>query len=150
MCKTLYNHNYHLTCEEQDANEPITTEMRDSRTETTVNQDAGTAEMDCDENSEDYEPQNKQIRNDADKKIFKNSKKEYELKYKNVLPSWKVIIKYEEMQASQEERDAALALYQKSADARVTLHYDSTTRDCIDGEWPSLVLAFSDKPRFRL
>ena len=149
-CKTLYKHNYYLTCEEQDANAPITTEVRDSGAKTTVNQDAGTTEMDCDETSEDYEPQYKRICNDADKNKFTNSKKEYEQKYKNVLPSRKVIIKYKEMQASQEERDAALALYQKSGDVRVTLHYDSTTRNCIDGEWPSLVLAFSDKQRFRL
>ena len=31
---------------------------------------------------------------------------------------------------------------EKKRDTRVTLHYDTTTRSRVDGEWPSLILNF--------
>ena len=33
---------------------------------------------------------------------------------------------------------------------KVTLHFDSTSRSMIDGDWPSLIVIFSDKRRFNL
>ena len=65
-------------------------------------------------------------------------------KYEYVLPSARTISDYKQMQASQAERDAAVALYQKGEDVKATLHYDTTSRSCIDGEWPAIILYFSD------
>ena len=42
----------------------------------------------------------------------------------------------------------AIALDNKSENLKVTLHYDTTSRNCIDGEWPSLILNFSDGHKF--
>ena len=33
---------------------------------------------------------------------------------------------------------------------KVTLHFDTTSRSKIDGDWPCLILIFSDKRRFPL
>ena len=54
------------------------------------------------------------------------------------------------MQASQVERDAGLALLNKREFEKSTLHYDTTSRCHIDGEWPSLILSFSDGRDFEL
>ena len=43
-----------------------------------------------------------------------------------------------------------MALYSKSDATKVTLHFDSTTRSKIDGDWPSLILIFSENKRFSL
>ena len=45
--------------------------------------------------------------------------------------------------------DASLAMFDKKTNLKVTLHYDSTIRNSIDGEWPSLILSFSDGQTFR-
>ena len=52
--------------------------------------------------------------------------------------------------ATQEEANAAQGLYTLADDVRVTVHYDATSRNNIDGEWPSLILVFSESRRFRL
>ena len=52
------------------------------------------------------------------------------------------------MQASQVERDAALALISKTDDTKSMLHYDTTFRNSIDGEWPAIILSFSDEEIF--
>ena len=54
------------------------------------------------------------------------------------------------MQASQVERDAALALLLKERPAKATLHYDTTSRNSIDGEWPSIIIRFLDGREFVL
>ena len=41
-----------------------------------------------------------------------------------------------------QEIQAAQALGNKKEGTRVTLHYDTTSRSRIDGEWPSLILNF--------
>ena len=64
--------------------------------------------------------------------------------YQYVLPSARTISDYKQMQASQVERDAALALLDKTAELKSTMHYDTTSRNAIDGEWPSIILIFSD------
>ena len=48
------------------------------------------------------------------------------------------------MQASQVERDAGLALLHRPANTKSILHYNTTSRCHIDGEWPSIILSFSD------
>ena len=54
------------------------------------------------------------------------------------------------MQASQVERDAALALGSKSDDVKSVLHYDTTSRSKLDGDWPSIIVSFSDGRDFEL
>ena len=49
------------------------------------------------------------------------------------------------MKALVQEIDAANALKNKSNDTKVTLHYDTTSRSRIPGEWPGLILNFLDK-----
>ena len=54
------------------------------------------------------------------------------------------------MQASQVERDAGLTLLHRPANTKSMLHYDTTSRCQIDGEWPSIILSFSDGTDFEL
>ena len=54
------------------------------------------------------------------------------------------------MQASQVGRDAALALPTKVSPVKSTLHYDTTSKNSIDGESPSIILCFSDSREFVL
>ena len=70
--------------------------------------------------------------------------------YKYVLPSARTIVEYKQLQAAQEERDAGVALFKKNSDTKLTLHFDTTSRNNIDGEWPSLILNFSNTRRYRL
>ena len=67
-----------------------------------------------------------------------------------VLPSARTKPDYKQMQASQVERDAAMALGSKPDDVKSVLHYDTTSRNKIDGEWPSIILSFSDGRDFEL
>ena len=67
---------------------------------------------------------------------------DYEL-YENVLASAKTI-------NEQTDRNAAIALRDLQPGVKVTLHYDSTTRSKIDGDWPALILIFSDSSLFPL
>ena len=43
-----------------------------------------------------------------------------------------------------------LRLWKKESSIKVTLYYDTSSRNSIDGEWSSLVLNFSDKHKFCL
>ena len=70
--------------------------------------------------------------------------------YKNVLPSRSVLIDYKHLQATESGTQAGVALVKKTIDVLVTLHYDTTSRNCIDGEWASLILNFSDGNRYSL
>ena len=71
-------------------------------------------------------------------------------KYRYVLPSVKTINRYISLLAAQEEADAGLALLNIPEDVATTLHYDATTRSCIEGDWVSIVLRFSDDTTFDL
>ena len=67
--------------------------------------------------------------------------KEYE-SYRYVLPSTTVINAYKHLKAMSQEIDAANALMQKDVHTKVTLHYDTTSRSRIPGEWPCLITIF--------
>ena len=70
--------------------------------------------------------------------------------YDDILPSAKSARNYKSLQATQEEIDAAVALQRKSKEDNVTFHYDTTSRNYIDGEWPALILNFREGKRFCL
>ena len=57
-----------------------------------------------------------------------------------MLPSEKTINRYISLLAAQEEAE----------DVRSTLHYDASKQSCIDGDWVSIVLKFSDGKEFDL
>ena len=78
-----------------------------------------------------------------------SSKQDY-IPYKNVLPSPRTLNDHKQLLAVQAEADAANALYTKATTSRCTLHYDTTSRARIDGEWPSIIFSFSDKQRYVL
>ena len=65
--------------------------------------------------------------------------KDYNDLYKYVLPSSGTILKYKYLQATQEQTDAGVALFNNTKPSKVTLHYDTTSRSNNDGEWPSLI-----------
>ena len=52
--------------------------------------------------------------------------------------------------AIQHEKEAATASNQIESWIKVTLHFDATSRSKIKGDWPCLILIFSDKRRFPL
>ena len=77
------------------------------------------------------------------------TKNEY-MEYRDVLPSAKTIRKMKHLMAIQEERNAALAVLDTVPSDVVTFHYDTTKRKRLNGEWPSLVLQFSNGRKFCL
>ena len=46
--------------------------------------------------------------------------------------------------AIQHEKETATALYQIQPGTKLTLHFDTTSRSKIDGDWPLLVYFFSN------
>ena len=80
------------------------------------------------------------------KAVMKEDCKEFA----NVLPSTRTIEYYMHFQASEIECYAGVALAKKESSVKVTLLYDATSRNSIDGEWRSLILNFLDKQRFYL
>ena len=82
-------------------------------------------------------------------KVPKTSK-DYTDLYKYVLPSTRIILNYKHLQATQEETNAGVALFNDTRPGKVILYYDSTSRSNIDGEWPSLILKFNNGKSFRL
>ena len=89
------------------------------------------------------------IKKQGRKRRAPTSKDDYKL-YENVVPSARVLNDHKQVLAIQHEHEVALALCSVPAGVKVILHYDSTSRSKIDGDWPSLVFIFSDKRRFRL
>ena len=71
-------------------------------------------------------------------------------RYKWVIPYRRTLIDWKHLQATEAETEAAIALYQKQDDVSVTFHYDTTSRNSIDGEWESIILNFSDDRQYSL
>ena len=65
--------------------------------------------------------------------------------YKYVIPSSKVVRDFKHNKALQKEVTASMKLGERDQETKVTLHYDTTRRSRIDGEWPSLILNFINK-----
>ena len=64
--------------------------------------------------------------------------------YVNVLPFEKAVNNFKHKKAITKEKIAAKALFSKKATTKVTLHFDTTSRSRIDGDWPSLIFNFKD------
>ena len=81
---------------------------------------------------------------DGDEKTGAPRNREEYGRYKNVLPSVKVAAQYKHRKALYQEIRAAEGLTTKGTTTKVTLHYDTTKRSRIKGEWPALILNFLD------
>ena len=74
---------------------------------------------------------------------------DYNNNYTDVLPSSKVIAETKHLLAIQQERNAALAILDRSEEA-TTLQFDTTSRKRINGEWPSIIMRMKNGKKFRL
>lgn len=63
-------------------------------------------------------------------------------KYRYVLPSRESSTRYKHSKSISQEVIIANALANKSPETRVTLHFDTTKRSRVPGDWPSLILNF--------
>lgn len=79
------------------------------------------------------EPTNKKPRNAQDY-----------TRYKNVLPDVKSVNEYKHKKALYQEIHAANVLINKAQSSKITLHYDTTSRSRIEGEWPCLIINVID------
>ena len=70
--------------------------------------------------------------------------------HKNYKSVSKIVANYKYLRASEIEFDTAMALINKNRNVKVILHYDATSHNSVDAEWPSLTLNFSDKNTFSL
>ena len=93
-----------------------------------------TEEVLNDQCDDDFEPVPKHPKKPVMKKDCK--------KFAYVLPSAHTIADYKHLQATEIEWDAGVALVKKESSIKVTLHYDTTSPNSTDGEWPSLILTF--------
>ena len=113
MCCKFYNHQYYLTSEEQAK----------------------------------YDPELATIEEEAELATQSQSKKpccaeDYKSKYQYVLPDKRTVSDFKHKKSLHQEIQAAKALANKKEGTRVTLHYDTTSRSRVDGEWPSFILNF--------
>ena len=91
----------------------------------------------------------RKIRKDGSPSNAPRDREDYQ-DYRFVLPSERSVNRQKLCLATQCELDAALALLDIKIGQKCTLHYDTTSRCGIDGEWVSLILSFNDGFRFRL
>ena len=115
----MYGHKYYLTPEEQQKFEPSDDLENIDKT------------VDANYSDSSSEPKSKKPRTSDDYRT-----------YKNVLPSARIVGDYKHNKALHQEIAAARALENLVDGTKVTLHFDTTGRSQIDGEWPSLILNF--------
>ena len=127
VCNELYQHKYYLSKEEQL---------------NSVDVDQVSMNISCIELIAEH------ARSETNSKAPKINN-DYEI-YKYVLPLAKIIQKYKNLQATQEETNASIKLFLKSSDEKVTFHFDTTSWGNIDDEWPAIILNFSSNVRFNL
>ena len=90
------------------------------------------------EEQEEFEPSVTLINNEQRKSKKPRTADDY-ARYKNVLPSPRMVAEYKHNKALHQEIAAAKALENLEEGTKVTLHYDTTGRSRVDGEWPSLL-----------
>ena len=131
--KGMLDHDVYLTKEEAVAKDPTLASYREV------------------EEGNEQQVQNKRqkLMGTVEKKKTPTTKGDY-IPYRNVLPSPKTINDYKQLLAVQEEADAANCLYNMPSGVTCTLHYDTTSRCKIDGEWPAIIFSFSNGHRYSL
>ena len=68
---------------------------------------------------------------------------------KDVLPSIKTISRIKHLMAIKQESNIALALLDTMPSDVVTVHYNTTTRERLNGEWPSVIIKMSNGKKFK-
>ena len=126
VCKGIYNHEFYRTKEEALARDPSLVHYKTAAVAAPDNKKPRLAKNPPPRTKEDYIP------------------------YKNVLPTPKTVIEHKQRMAIQEEAEAANALYSNPKDVKCTLHYDTTSRSKIPGEWPAIILNFAGRKRYSL
>ena len=130
VCEELYHHQYYLTKEEA------------------IERDPNLVEYSKEEPSS--QPKKKRRLDERKPALKSLSNKQDYIPYKDVLPSARTLNNHKQLLAVQAEAVAANALLLMDSSVRCTLHYDTTSRSKIDGEWPSLIFSFSNKQRYVL
>ena len=134
VCSSFYGHEYYLSKEEAIQNDPALVEFKSSNEAThPPHKISRTTSLSAAESA----------------KLIPHSMEEWKV-YEYVLPSSRIQVDYKQGKAIQQETEAAMALFLKPDGVKSTLHYDTTSRSQIDGDWPALILIFSDKRRFSL
>ena len=125
VCKELYHHQYYLTKEEAIERGPNLVEY---------GKEQPSSQPKKKHRLDERKPASKSLSN----------KQDY-IPYKDVLPSARTLNNHKQLLAVQVE-----ALFLMDSSVRCTLHYDTTSRSKIDGEWPSIIFSFSNKQRYVL
>ena len=128
VCSKQYGHEYYLSAEEAIKKDPSLQKFKPPL---------------------EVESTSINSRQAKQKRTIPISKDDYEV-YQNVIPSARSLNDYKQVLAIQHEREAAIALNEITPNMKVTLHFDATSRSKIDGDWPCLILIFSNKRRFSL
>ena len=66
--------------------------------------------------------------------------------YIDIFPDKKTIANYKHSQSLQHEVEAAKALINKNKSSKAILHFDTTKRSRIEGDWVSLILNIRSAP----
>jgi len=101
------------------------------------------------EEKEKYEPTLQTINEEEEPANKKPRTREDYQQYAKILPSARVVTQFKHDKSLHQEIKAASSLFslERGSGTRVTLHYDTTSRSRIDGEWPALILNFlNDDP----
>ena len=67
--------------------------------------------------------------------------------YSDVFPDAKTIRNYKHDQALEREADAAIALLNNAHTSKAILHFDTTKRNIVEGDWPSLIIDIRSQPK---
>ena len=114
-----FGFHYYLSADEQEKFEPHLNSIEEEEP------------MELEEAESDLQKKSNRVR----------SKEEYE-RYKYVLPHERVLGSYKHDKSLHQEIMAGEALGNLDNGSRLTLHYDTTSRSRIEGEWPALILNF--------
>ena len=75
--------------------------------------------------------------------------KEFNPNHVTTIPSVKTITDYKQLQASEIEKEAANQLFNKNENSKVIIHFGTTGCSSTGGEWPSIILSFTDGLEYR-
>ena len=128
VCSSFYGHEYYLTKEDAIERDP---DLKELRTESST------------------EPKPPKRSKTKEKSSIPHTTTEWKA-YQNVIPSTRTLNDHKHVLAIQHEKDAAVTLNNIPEGTKVTLHYDTTSRSQIDGDWPALILIFSNGRRYPL
>ena len=132
VAKELYEHDFYLSAKEQHLNELL---VCDTDKET-VSQEAEKVQ------EEEDKPAEKETETQEAEKAQEEEDKPKD--YTFVIASARTISDHKQMMATQNETEAAVMLLNKSDFHKATVHFDTTSRSNIDGDWPTIILRFSN------